>query len=72
MAETVSNRNPSIDDEAAKAVYLKMTEYFKTSNAMSIDDAESQLVSVAEGVCEKNVSVLEARRLYAKGKNLCL
>lgn len=71
MTDTVNNKKLSYDDEAAKAVFLKMTEYFNTSNATSIDDAEAELISISERVCGVSVSGLQARRLYSRGKHLC-
>ena len=56
-------------DTAARAVYERMTEYFKTNPDKTIDDAEAQLVNVATEICGKSVSEPEARRLYSKGKH---
>lgn len=56
-------------DAAARAVYERMTEYFKSDPDKTIDNAEEYLVKMAGEICGRNVSQLEARRLYSKGKH---
>ena len=57
------------NDAAARAVYERMTEYFKANPDKTIDDCEAELVRVASELCGKNVSEPQARLLYSKGKH---
>lgn len=63
MSEVMTNNT------AARAVYERMTEYFKANPDKTIDDCEAYLVTLATEICGKRVSEPEARRLYSKGKH---